>query len=110
MGRADASNARVLSVTEAAKLGVAGLVRSAEEGDDMLVARRGSPVACVVSMRRLEELNELEADLRDIALVLTRAATDTGARVSLNEAIAAFGFDRAELAAELAADLAADAQ
>ena len=61
MGRADASNARVLSVTEAAKLGVAGLVRSAEEGDDMLVARRGSPVACVVSMRRLEDLNELEA-------------------------------------------------
>ena len=76
----------------------------------MLVARRGSPVACVVSMRRLEELNELEADLRDIALVLTRAATDTGARVSLDEAIAVFGFDRAELAAELAADLAADAR
>jgi hypothetical protein len=48
-----------------------------------------------------------EEDLRDIALSLTRAATDSGARVGLDEAIAAFAFDRAELEAELDADLAA---
>jgi hypothetical protein len=48
-----------------------------------------------------------EQDLRDIALSLTRAATDSGAGVGLDEAIAAFGFDRAELEAELDADLAA---
>jgi hypothetical protein len=61
----------------------------------------------MVGMRRLEELRELERDLRDIALILTRAATDTGTRVGLDEVITAFGYDRAALEAELDADLAA---
>lgn len=97
----------VVSVTEAVTRGVPGLVKDVEHGEDVVVARRGHPVAAVVSMRRLEQLRSLEADLRDIALVLTRAATDTGARVGLDEAITAFGFDRAELEAELNAGLAA---
>lgn len=49
----------------------------------------------------------LEVDLRETALILSRAATDTGDRTDLDEAITAFGFDRAELEAELDADLAA---
>jgi hypothetical protein len=57
-------------------------------------------------MRRLEELRELERDLWDIALILTRAATDTGARVGLDEVITAFGYDRTTLEAELDAYLA----
>jgi hypothetical protein len=73
-----------------------------------LVARHGRPVAAMVGMRRLEELRELERDLRDIALILTRAATDTGTRIGLDEVIAAFGCDRTPLEAELDADLAAD--
>jgi prevent-host-death family protein len=97
----------VVSVTEAASQGIAKLVRSAEEGHDTVVARHGRPVAAMVGMRRLEELRELERDLRDIALILTRAATDTGARVGLDEVITAFGYDRAALEAELDADLAA---
>lgn len=97
----------VVSVTEAARQGMARLVRGAEEGHDTVVARHGRPVAAMVGMRRLEELRELERDLRDIALVLTRAATDTGTRVGLDEVITAFGYDRATLAAELDADLAA---
>jgi hypothetical protein len=40
-------------------------------------------------------------------LVLTRAATDTGARTELDEVISSFGFDRAELEAEPRSDLAA---
>lgn len=84
-----------------------GLVRDAEQGEDIVVARRGHAVAAIVSMRRLDQLRSMEADLRDIGLVLTRAATDTGARVGLDEAIATFGFDRSELEAELDADLAA---
>jgi hypothetical protein len=36
-----------------------------------------------------------------------REVTDTGNRTDLNDAIAAFGFDRAELEAELDADIAA---
>ncbi len=97
-----------VSVTEAAARGVASLVRAAEEGADIVVARRGHPVAAVVSMSRLQRLGELERDLRDISLVIARMATDSGERVELDQVITAFGFDRAELAAELQADLAAD--
>lgn len=105
---ADIWHAHTLSVTEAAALGVAGLVRDAEQGSDVVVSRRGKPVACVVSMQRVEQLRELETELRDIALVLARAATDTGRRVSLDDAIEAFGFNRAELEAELGAEPASD--
>jgi prevent-host-death family protein len=101
------STPTVLSVTEAASQGVAKLVRGAEEGHDTVVARHGRPVAAVVGTRRLAELRELERDLRDIALILTRAATDTGARIGLDEVITAFGYDRPTLEAELDADLAA---
>lgn len=97
----------VASVTEAASRGVPGLVKDAERGEDVIVSRRGAPVAAVVSMRRLDQLRSLESDLRDIALVLTRAATDTGARTGLDQAINAFGFDRADLEAELDVDLEA---
>jgi prevent-host-death family protein len=96
----------MVSVTEAASRGVAGLVRDAEAGEDVVVARRGQPVAAVISMRRLTQLRDLERNLRDVALVLARAATDNGQRTDLDTAIAAFGFDRAELEAELDEDLA----
>jgi antitoxin (DNA-binding transcriptional repressor) of toxin-antitoxin stability system len=98
---------RALSVTEAAARGVAGLLRDAEEGADVVVARWGHPVAAVVSMCRLSRLREPESNLRDISLVLTRMATDTGVGVELDQIISEFGFDRAELEAELDADLAA---
>lgn len=96
-----------LSVTEAAAAGVPSLVRDAENGGDVIVARRGHPVAALVSMRRLDQLRVLEADLRDLALVLTRASTDTGARTGVDEVIGGFGYDRSELEAELRRDLAA---
>ena len=99
-------HARHVSVTEAAGRGVAGLVREASTGD-VVVTRHGRPVAAVVSTRRLEELHHLEEQLRDAALALLRAATDSGVRTSLDVAIAEFGFDRDELEAELDADLAA---
>jgi prevent-host-death family protein len=97
-----------LSVTEAANRGVPALVKNAEQGDNVIVARHGKPVAAVVSIERVDQLRELETELRDIALVLARAATDNGKRVSLDDAIAAFGFDRAELEAELDAEIAAE--
>ena len=102
-----ADHARHVSVTEAAGRGVAGLVREASTGGDVVVTRHGKPVAAVVSTRRLEELHHLEEQLRDAALALVRAATDSGVRTSLDAAIAEFGFDRDELEAELDADLAA---
>ena len=97
----------VVSVSDAAARGVPGLVREAEEGHDVVVSRRGHPVAAVISIGRLERLRDLEADLRSATLVLSRAMTDDGRRRELDDVISSFGFDRAELEAELAADLKA---
>ena len=97
----------VVSVSEATALGVAGLVREAEQGEDVFVSRRGRPVAVMLSVERLDRLRDLESDLRDVALVMARSASDTGSRIGLDDAIAALGFSRKELAAELDADLAA---
>jgi prevent-host-death family protein len=98
---------RTVSVTDATTRGVAGLIKDAEAGAGVVVSRHGKPVAAVISTRQLEAIRTLEGDLRDAALVLVRAATDSGVRGSLDETISAFGFDRAELEAELDADLAA---
>jgi antitoxin (DNA-binding transcriptional repressor) of toxin-antitoxin stability system len=92
-------NAHELSVTEATQRGVAGLVAEAEQGADLVVTRRHHPVAAVVGIARLEFLEAAESDLRDLALVLTRAATDTGRRTSLDDVLAAFGHTRDSLAA-----------
>lgn len=107
MSATTAFDAAVVSVTDAAGRGVPGLVREAEQGHDIVVARRGRPVAAVISIGRLERLRDLEADLRSAALVLTRAMTDDGTRHELGDVISSFGFDRSELEAELAADLVA---
>ena len=98
--------AETVSVTEAAERGVPALVRDASGGQDIVVARRGEPVAAVVGMKRLAEIQELERDLRSAALVMARLATDDGRHRSLDEVIALFGFDRDELEAELDADIA----
>jgi len=96
-----------MSVTEASARGVGAIVRAASEGHDIVVERHGQAIAAVVGMRRLGELCELEADLRSAALVLTRRATDNGRRTDLDDALAAFGFERAELETELDAELTA---
>ena len=101
---------RTLSVTAATGRGVAGLVKDAERGEDIIVERHGRAVAAVISMEQFDELHRVRADLSAAALVLARDLTDTGNRTDLNDAIAAFGFDGAELEAELEADIAAARQ
>jgi prevent-host-death family protein len=91
-------DARELSVTEATRRGVAGLVADAERGGSLVVTRRNQPVAALVSMRRLAEIEEAAADLLDLALALARVATDTGARTPLDDVLAAFGHTRESLA------------
>lgn len=88
-----------LSVTEAAQRGVAGLVAEAEQGSDVVVTRRHRRVAALMSMERLAELDDAIADMRDLALVLARAATVGERRTSLDEVLAAFGHTRESLAA-----------
>ncbi|MGJ5890333.1 prevent-host-death family protein [Streptomyces sp. V2] len=93
-------NPTVLSVTEATGKGVAGLVKAAEGGEAVMVERHHKPVAAVIGIERLRKLEELEEDLTDALLVLTRAATDTGERTSLDEVLRTFGVDREGLEAE----------
>jgi prevent-host-death family protein len=91
-------DARELTVTEATRRGVAGLVGDAEHGTDLVVTRHHRPVAAVVSMRRLAEIEEAAADLRDLAFVLARTVTDTGRRTSFDDVLAAFGHTHGSLA------------
>lgn len=107
VGILDLRPERTMSVTAASDRGVAGLLKDAERGEDIIVERHGRAVAAVVSVERFAEINNLRADLTAAALILARELTDTGRRTDLDDAIAAFGFDRAELESELDADITA---
>ena len=85
-------------MTEATQRGVAGLVSDAERGADLVVTRRHQPIAVVVGIERLRQVEEAADDLRDLALVLARAGTDSGRRTSLDEVLSAFGHTRESLA------------
>lgn len=86
-----------VAITEASRRGVSRLVADAENGHPTVLRRRAEPVAAVVSYRELQRLQALERDLVDVALVLARAATDTGRRISLDEVITSSGYTREQL-------------
>jgi antitoxin (DNA-binding transcriptional repressor) of toxin-antitoxin stability system len=88
-----------MTVTEATQRGVAGLISDAEQGANVVVTRHRRPVAAVVAYRDLEEFSRVAEDLRDLALVLARAATDNGNRTPLDDVLRAFGHTRESLAA-----------
>jgi prevent-host-death family protein len=79
-----------VSVTEAARRGIARLVADAAHGDEVVVERHGLPVAAVIGVARLEELEALRDDVRDLALALARVADDDGHRVGLGTALDVF--------------------
>ncbi|GAB2762448.1 type II toxin-antitoxin system Phd/YefM family antitoxin [Amycolatopsis magusensis] len=87
-----------LTVSEATKRGVAGLVADAEHGEALVVTRHHRPIAAVVSVERLTELENAAADLRDLALVVARSIGDSGRRTSFDDVLAAFGHTRESLA------------
>ena len=80
-----------VSVSTASARGVARLVADAAAGDEVVITRHHRPVAAVVGIEQLRELDSLAADLRDLALVMARAADDDGRRAPLGEVAAAFG-------------------
>jgi len=80
-----------LSVTAASARGVARLVADAAHGIEVVATRHHKPVAAVVGVERLAELDAVADDLRDLALVIARAADDSGRRTSLSEVATAFG-------------------
>lgn len=92
------AEAEPLPIAEASRRGVSKLVADAENGRATILRRHAEPVAAVISFHELQRLQGLERDLVDVALVLARAATDTGTRTSLDEAIESLGFTRDQLA------------
>lgn len=91
------AEAEPLPIAEASRRGVSKLVADAENGHATILRRHAEPVAAVISFRELQRLQGLERDLVDVALALARAATDTGRRTSLDEAIESMGFTRDQL-------------
>ena len=87
----------LMSISDANKLGISGLVRDAEQGHERVLLRNNSPVAAVVSMKRLEQLQQLEEDLLDISLATARMLTTGPARHSLDDILTQFGYTRDDL-------------
>jgi prevent-host-death family protein len=88
----------LISVSEANKIGISGLVKAAEQGEQRVVIRNGKPVAAVVSIESLQRAEELEERLLDVSLALTRLLTANQRRHSLDDVLDRFGFTREELA------------
>lgn len=90
----------LISVSEANKIGISGLVKAAEQGEQRVVIRNGKPVAAVVSIESLQRAEELEERLLDVSLALTRLLTANERRHSLDDVLDRFGFTREELAGD----------
>ena len=88
---------REVSVTDATHRGVAGIISDAETSD-IIVTRRNRPVAAIVSMERLDRIQGMLDDLRDLTLAASRVLTDDGTRISFDDLLAAYGFSWQDLA------------
>ena len=97
---------KTLSITEASRSGISGLVAAAESGGPIALARHGRVVAEVVSADQMATLRQAQESLLDAALVMARFVTDSGERTDLDDALEMFGFSRTELEAELAEEIA----
>jgi hypothetical protein len=91
---------QMISVTDASKAGVSALVQAAEEGGRPILMRHNKAVAAVVSIGTLEETEELEDRVLDLALGLTRLLTANERRHSLDDVLDHFGVSREELQEE----------
>ena len=86
----------MISVTDAAKGGISKLINEASEGRQLVVFRNNQPAAAIVdikTMERLQRLDELEEDLRILAIAWVRTLTDSGERYELEDVAAEFGVD-----------------
>lgn len=92
----------LLPIGEANNKGISKLVTDAENGHEWVLLRNSKPVAAVVGigrMERLQELEDIEEDLRLMALTLVRTVTDNGNRTSFAQVLKSMGIDEADLVA-----------
>ena len=87
----------LISVTEANRVGLSGLIKDAESGRKRVVLRNNKPVAAIVGIEYLEEAQHLHEDLTDISLVAARMLTTGDRRFSVDEVLTAFGYSRDDL-------------
>lgn len=86
----------LISVTEANSEGVSKLVAEASEGRQFVLIKNNKSAAVIIGIdkfERLQRVEEYEEDLKLLAMAVARSVTDTGQRVSLEEAAARFGID-----------------
>jgi len=84
----------MISVTEASAQGLSKLISEASKGRQLVVFKNNKPAAAIVdikTMERLQYLEELEEDLKLIAVAWARSLTDSGERYSLEDVAAEFG-------------------
>ncbi len=62
-----------------------------------MLLRNNRPVAAVVSIERLDQLQRVEEDLADVSLAAARALTTGPERHSLDDVLAQFGYTRDQL-------------
>lgn len=90
----------LLPISEANAKGISRLAADAEGGQEWVLLRNSKPVAAVVGMgkmRRLQELEELEEDLRLLAIALARTLMDSGQRTSFDMVLAHLGLTEDDL-------------
>lgn len=88
----------LLSVAEVGKLGISSVVKRAEEGSEIVVLRNNRPVAAIIGIGRLDEMQRIEADLMDLTLMAARLiSTDEERGSSLDQVLARLGVTRERL-------------
>ena len=88
---------QLLSISDANRMGVSGLIRAAEEGETRVVLRNNKPVAVVLSMERYDELEQMHEDAVDATIAAARMLTAGDSRHSLDDVLAQFGYSRESL-------------
>ncbi len=89
--------ADLLSISDASRLGVSRLVHEAEAGHEQVLLRNNKPIAAVIGMKRLEELQQMQEELLDLSLTAARMLTAGPRRHGLDEVLAQFGYTREQL-------------
>lgn len=87
----------LISVSEAGKLGISKLVTAAERGEQRVLIKNNKPVAAVIGIGTLERNEELEEQLLDLSLAVTRLLTTSERRHSLDDVLDRLGFTRKDI-------------
>lgn len=86
----------LISVSEANSRGLSKLVAEAMGGRTYVVMRSGKPAAVITGLdqlERLEQVDDMEEDVRLLTMAAVRMLTDSGNRHDLDDVAAEFGID-----------------